>query len=64
MIPLTRLDGSVFHVNPAFIVTIEQAADTVVHLSSGTSIMVSERAVAVVELVADWQRRIRRSGEE
>lgn len=64
MIPLTRLDGSVFHVNAAFIVTIEQAADTVVHLSSGTSIMVCEKANAVVELVADWQRRIHRAREE
>lgn len=64
MIALTRLDGTVFHVNPAFVVTIEQAADTVLHLSSGTSIMVTEKAVAVVELITDWQRRIRQTGGE
>jgi uncharacterized protein YlzI (FlbEa/FlbD family) len=51
-------------VNPAFVVTIEQAADTVLHLSSGTSIMVTEKAVAVVELITGWQRRIRQLGGE
>lgn len=62
MIPLTRLDGTVFHVNAAFIVTIEQVADTVVHLQTGSSIMVCEKAVAVVDLVASWQRRVRATG--
>ena len=52
MISLTRLDGSEFVLNAAQIVTVEQAGNTVLQLSTGTSMIVQESAATVVERVA------------
>ena len=58
MVPLTRLDGSSFFLNPALIVTIEEAPDTVINLSTGTSFMVLEDAAEVVDLIVIFHRRV------
>ena len=58
MIALTRLDGSEFFLNPSLIVTVEEAPDTVIHLNTGTSIMVLERAAEVVDRIVVFQRRV------
>lgn len=58
MISLTRLDGKTFHLNPDFIVTIEEAPDTVLHLSSGTSLMVLEKSEEIVRRIQSWHARL------
>ncbi len=58
MIPLTRLDGTTFFLNPALMVTVEEAPDTVINLSTGTSIMVLEDAAEIVDLIIVFHRRI------
>jgi flagellar protein FlbD len=58
MIPLTRLDGTPFFLNAALLVTIEETPDTVIHLTTGTSMIVLERAKDIVELVVLFQRRL------
>lgn len=58
MIPLTRLDGTAFFLNAALLVTIEETPDTVIHLTTGTSMIVLERAKDIVELIVLFQRRL------
>ena len=56
MIALTRLDGSRFHLNASLIVTVEEAPDTVVHLQTGTSIMVREHLQQILDGIIAWKR--------
>jgi flagellar protein FlbD len=58
MIPLTRFDGSVFYLNAALLVTVEEAPDTVVHLTTGTSLMVKESVHTILDLIVQFQRRL------
>ena len=59
MIPITRLDGKQLWVNADHILTAEATPDTVLHLTTGLSLMVSEPVEEVVERIAAWQRRVR-----
>ncbi|MCC7074057.1 MAG: flagellar FlbD family protein [Deltaproteobacteria bacterium] len=59
MISLTRLDGARFWLNAALIVTLEEAPDTVVVLSTGTSMMVREKAAQILDRILQHQRSIR-----
>lgn len=58
MIPLTRLDGTTFYLNPDLMVMVEETPDTVLHLSTGTSMMVLEAAAEIVDLIVMFHRRI------
>lgn len=58
MIVLTRLDGKELVVNAEHILTAEATPDTVLHLTTGLSLMVREPVEEVVEKVAAWRRRI------
>lgn len=59
MISLTRLDGARFWLNAALIVTLEEAPDTVVVLSTGTSMMVREKAAQILERILQYHTSIR-----
>lgn len=59
MIPLTRLDGGHFWLNSNLIVSLEEAPDTVVVLSTGTSMMVKEKAAHILDCIIHFQQRIR-----
>jgi len=59
MILLTRLDGKELFVNADHILTAEATPDTVLLLTTGLKLMVSESVVDVVDRVAAWQRRVR-----
>lgn len=63
MIPLTRLDGGRFWLNASLIVTLEEAPDTVVVLSTGTSMMVREKAAQILDSVVKFHRCIREAPE-
>ena len=60
MIPLTRLDGTPFFLNERMLVTIEETPDTVIHLTTGTSMIVLERAQDIVESVVRFHRSLLR----
>jgi flagellar protein FlbD len=57
MIALTRLDGSIFYLNPSLMITVEEAPDTVISLTTGTSVMVREGAEEIVDLIVMFHRR-------
>lgn len=59
MIALTRLDGKELVVNADHILTAEATPDTVLLLTTGLKLMVSESVPEVIDRVAAWQRRIR-----
>jgi flagellar protein FlbD len=59
MIVVTRLDGKQLVVNADHILTAESTPDTVLHLTTGLSLMVSEALEDVVDRIAEWQRRVR-----
>ncbi len=58
MIELHRLgrDRAPFHLNPDLIVTVEANPDTVVHLTTGTNLVVMETPAEVVAEVRAWRR--------
>jgi len=63
MIVLTRLDGKELVVNADHILTAEATPDTVILLTTGLRLMVSEPVPEVVERAAAWQRRARGAPE-
>ena len=58
MILLHRLgrDRTPFHLNADLIVSIEANPDTVVHLATGTNLVVMETPEEVVAEVRSWRR--------
>ena len=60
MIQLHRLgrDVAPFHLNPDLIMTVEANPDTVVHLTTGTNLVVCERPDEVVAAVRGWRRSL------
>ena len=58
MIQLHRLGRTPepFHLNPDLIVTIEAHPDTVVHLTTGANLVVTETPDEVVAEVRSWRR--------
>jgi flagellar protein FlbD len=63
MIALTRLDGKELVVNADHILTAEATPDTVLLLTTGLKLMVTESVPEVIERVAAWQRRVRGAPE-
>jgi len=58
VITLTRINGSIFHVNAAMIEFIESTPDTVITLISGRKYMVREQAQEVIERVTGYYQSI------
>ena len=58
MIVLTRLDGKELILNADHILTAEATPDTVLLLTTGLKLMVSESVPEVVDRVEAWQRRV------
>jgi uncharacterized protein YlzI (FlbEa/FlbD family) len=58
MIQLHRLgrDHTPFHLNPDLIVTVEAHPDTVVHLTTGVNLVVTETPEEVAAEVRSWRR--------
>jgi len=62
MILVTRLNkASQFYVNENLIEFIEETPDTIVTLSTGKKVTVSESAIEVVEKIREEKIRIRRA---
>ncbi len=60
MIELHRLgrDAAPFYLNPDLIVTVEATPDTVVHLTTGTNLVVTESPYEVMAEVRTWRRSL------
>lgn len=63
MVRLTRLNGTVMHVNADLIATVEEHHDTVVTLLDGKTYVVQETAEAVVAGVVTYRGAILAAAE-
>ncbi len=59
MITLTRLNGKMVVVNAELIKLVESTPDTLVTLTSGDHLLVSQSVEEVVERAVEYARRIR-----
>lgn len=60
MIPLTRLNGTVFGLNPDAVVRADVTPDTVLTLSDGSKYVVSESLAEVIDLVVEFRAEVQR----
>ncbi len=58
MIELTRLNGSVYFLNPDLIMTVEATPDTIITLTNGEKLMVKESTRQVIERFAAFKRTV------
>jgi flagellar protein FlbD len=56
MIPLTRIDGTVFYLNPDLIEMVEATHDTHITLVNGHKYLCADTPEAIAELIADYRR--------
>lgn len=68
MIRLTRLDHTPYLLNPSLIEQVAETPDTLITLSNGKKLLVTERAETVAEAVRVWWRSVylaeRAAGDE
>lgn len=58
MIEVSRLNGSIYFLNPDMILTLEATPDTVITLTSGEKLMVRESPQAIIDRFVAFKRRI------
>jgi flagellar protein FlbD len=58
VVTVTRLNGKDFFVNPDLIAFIEETPDTVITLTDGRKLVVSEGALLVTERIIEYRREI------
>ena len=58
MIKITRLNGKEFYVNPDMVVFAEETPDTVLTLTDGRKIVISESADDFVGLVVEYRVKV------
>ena len=63
MIPLHRLSGVEFLLNPDLIQTVESTPDTLITLNNGVKLLVQESPKKLSEEVRAWRRSMLQSGE-
>ncbi len=63
MIPLHRLTGAEFLLNPDLIQTVESTPDTLVTLNNGVKLLVQETPQKLSDEVRAWRRSMLQSGE-
>ncbi|MCZ2108316.1 MAG: flagellar FlbD family protein [Dehalococcoidia bacterium] len=56
MIQLTRIDGTVFYLNPDLIEVLEASHDTHVTLTNGHRYVCAESPAVIVERIAEFRR--------
>jgi flagellar protein FlbD len=57
VIELTRIDGSVFYLNPDLIEVVEAGHDTHITLINGHRYVCSEPPQVIIERIADYRRQ-------
>ena len=58
MIEVTRLNGSIFFINPDMIITLEATPDTVITLTNGEKLIVKETPDELIDRFVALKRRI------
>ncbi|MBY0403341.1 MAG: flagellar FlbD family protein [Cyanobacteria bacterium] len=58
MIEVTRINGSIFFVNPDLIVTLEETPDTVITLTNGEKFVVRETPQILIERFLEVKRKL------
>ena len=58
MIEVTRINGSVYFLNPDLILTLESTPDTIVTLTTGEKLMVKESPQQLIDRFITLKRRI------
>ena len=58
MIEVTRLNGSIFFLNPDMILTLEATPDTIVTLTSGEKLVVKDTPEQIIDRFVAFKRRI------
>ena len=58
MVKLNSLQGEPFYLNAELIEKIEEIPDTIITLTSGKKIRVSQKGSEVVELVINYRRKL------
>jgi flagellar protein FlbD len=58
MIEVTRLNGSIYFLNPDLILTLEATPDTIITLTTGEKLMVKETPDLLIERFIALKRRI------
>jgi len=58
MIKVTRLDESVFYVNPHQIESLEETPDTVITLVTGKKLVVKNKIQDVLNSILEYRRRL------
>lgn len=58
MIEVSRLNGSIYFLNPDMILTLEATPDTVITLTTGEKLMVRESPQEIIDRFVVFKRRI------
>lgn len=58
MIEVTRLNGTIYFINPDMILTLEATPDTVITLTSGEKLIVKETPQELIDRYVTLKRRI------
>jgi flagellar protein FlbD len=58
MIEVTRLNGTLYFLNPDMILTLEATPDTVITLTNGEKLMVKESPATLIDRFITLKRRI------
>jgi flagellar protein FlbD len=64
VIPVTRLDGKEYYINPHQIESIETRPDTTLLLLSGNRVIVREPPAVIIDRIIEYRRRIGAFGNE
>jgi flagellar protein FlbD len=59
MIPVTRLNGTQFHLNTDLIQSVEATPDTIITLVNGVKLIVREPVAVIVARVMEYQQALR-----
>ncbi len=62
MIEVTRLNGTLFFVNPDMIVTIEATPDTIISLNNGEKLVVKNSLDNITRQFLDYKKQIMSGG--
>jgi flagellar protein FlbD len=58
MVLVTRLNNKEFYVNPDLVAFIEETPDTVITLTDGRKLVVTEKAPLVIERIIEYRKHV------
>ena len=58
MVRVTRFNGSNFYINPDLIEFIEETPDTVITLTTGIKVVVTDKAANILEDIIEYRHKV------